>query len=155
MQVLLRRDVATLGRLGAVVDVAGGYARNYLLPKKVAAPVTPENLKALERLRQEREQREHEERDRLATVAQRLEGFLCYMEARATETGHLFGSVGPEQIAEALAESGFEDIRPSSILMTGHFEQTGDYDVEAMLHPEVRVHFTVRIAPPGEQEGEQ
>ncbi len=147
MQVLLRRDVKNLGQMGDVVDVAEGYARNFLLPKKLAVQVNPANLRAVEHAREARQRRGQEELDRVKELAEKLEGFLCYVEARATEAGHLFGSVGPEQVAEALIESGFETMRPSNVNMPRHVEQLGDYDVELMLHPEVRARILLRIAP--------
>ena len=153
MEVLLRQDVLNLGRMGDVVDVAPGYARNYLLPKKLAMKASEANREAIERAREARRLREMEERQRVQVLAEQLQGFLCCIEARATEAGHLFGSVGPEQIAHALVESGFEAVRPANVNMAEHFEQVGDHQVELILHPEVRVTITVRVAPLGEQEG--
>ena len=147
MQVLLQKDVDKLGRLGDVVEVADGYARNYLLPKRIGVPVTPDNLRAIEKARLQRVEQDKEEKERVAELAGRLEGFVCVVQQRATETGHLFGSVGAEEVVESLAESGFDTIRPSSILMTRHFEELGDYEVEAILHPEFHVKFTVRVQP--------
>jgi len=152
MEVLLRQDVEKLGRLGDVVEVADGYARNYLLPKKIAVPVTAQNLKEIEKARRARAQREQEELDRVSRQAGLLEGFLCYITARATAKGHLFGSVGPEQIAAQLAESGFEGIRPASINLPRPIEQVGDYQVEVMLHPEVRAQILVRVGPEQEED---
>jgi len=152
MQVLLRQDVENVGELGDVVDVAAGYARNYLLPRKLAVEVTKANLESLQRAREAKRQRQQEELERLKGLAQKIEGFLCYVEARATETGHLFGSVGPEQVAESLVASGFETIRLSNIAMSTHIEEVGDYDVEVMLHPELRVNIKVRVAPLMEEE---
>jgi len=147
MEVLLRHDVKDLGHMGDVVEVAEGYARNYLLPRKLAMQVSQANLRAVDLARQARSQREQEEIERIEDVAARLKGFLCYIEARATGEGHLFGSVGPEQVAQSLLESGFEAIRPTNINMARHVDQLGDYEVEVMLHPEVRVNITLRIAP--------
>jgi large subunit ribosomal protein L9 len=150
MQVLLREDVQELGRMGDVVDVANGYARNYLLPKKIAVPVTPDNLSQLESVRQARRQREEEEMARVSRQAELLEGFLCYIQARATEKGHLFGSVDQHDIAEQLAESGFEGIRAANISLARPIQEIGDCEVEIMLHPEVRATITIRVA--GEEE---
>jgi len=147
MEVLLHKNIDKLGKLGEVVDVADGYARNYLLPKGIAVPVTEDNLRAIAKARQERIEREKEELERIGELATRLEGFICEIEARATEKGHLFGSVSAEDVVRTLQESGIDEVRPSSLLMTTHFEELGDYEVEAMLHPEVRVKFTVHIVP--------
>jgi large subunit ribosomal protein L9 len=74
---------------------------------------------------------------------------------RATEQGHLFGSVGPEQVAQILVESGFDMIRPSSVNMPRHVEEVGDNELEIMLHPEVVVKITLRVAPLEENAGEE
>jgi len=155
MRVLLRRDVKDLGEMGDVAEVADGYARNYLLPRKLAVQVTPANLEAVQRARQAKLERERQELDAIEELAQKLDGFLCYIEARVTEQGHLYGSVGPEQVAQVLAETGFDTIRPANIVMPRHLEEAGDYELEVILHPKRRVHITVRIAPPKEEELEQ
>jgi len=155
MEVLLRQDVEGLGELGDVVDVAPGYARNYLLPRKLAVEVNEANLALLRRQREARRQREREELARVEELAGKLEGFLCYITARATDEGHLYGSVGPEEVAEALVRSGFESIRPASIHMPAHIEQLGDHELEVILHPKAKAHITVRVAPleePDEQD---
>ncbi len=154
MEVLLQQNVENLGRLGEKVEVADGYARNYLLPKQIAVPVTAENEQRLRRAREARARREVEELERVNRQAELLEGFLCYIPARATEKGHLFGSVGAQQIADQLVESGFEGVRPSSVNLTRPIEELGDYEVEIMLHPEVRVMITVRVAEADEEQEE-
>jgi len=155
MEILLCQDVENLGRLGDVVEVADGYARNYLLPKKLAVPVTAANTEDLRRAREARSSRERDEMERIKEEAGKLEGFLCFVPLRATEEGHLFGSVGPTQIAEVLAESGFERVRAASVNLERHLEEVGDYQVEVMLHPEVRVNITVRIAALEEEQPEE
>lgn len=146
MQVVLRQDVENLGAVGEVVNVAAGYARNYLLPRKIAVPLTPANVREAERAREERRRREMVEMERIKDVASHLDGFLCPIPARATEKGHLFGSVGAEHISAALTESGlFGEIRATSVNLSRPLEQLGDTTVEIMLHPEVRVNITVRV----------
>ncbi len=152
MQVLLRMDVENLGRLGDLVDVADGYARNYLLPKDIAMPVTPGNLERIAQEQEARRLRGREELERVSRQAELLEGFLCYITARATERGRLFGSVGPERIAQNLVESGFEGIRPTNVNLGRPIEELCDRDVEIMLHPDVRVTVTVRVAAEEEEE---
>ncbi|MHC4788628.1 MAG: 50S ribosomal protein L9 [Planctomycetota bacterium] len=152
MEVLLRQDVEKLGRMGEVVDVADGYARNYLLPKRIAVPVTADNLRELEAATGARRRREQEELARVGRQAEMLEGFLCYITERATEKGHLFGSVGAQRIADQLVESGFEGIRAANIDLVRPIQELGDCEVEVMLHPEVRAHILVRVAPREEEE---
>jgi len=154
MQVLLRKDVEKLGRLGDVAEVAAGYARNYLLPKGVAVPVTPQSLREAEAAREARRVRSEEELARVGRQAEMLEGFLCYITARATDKGHLFGSVGPQQIADQLVQNGFEGIRASNISLERPIDQIGDNQVEIMLHPQVRARILVRVAAEEEEEEE-
>jgi large subunit ribosomal protein L9 len=145
MEVLLQKDVENLGRIGDVVNVAPGYARNYLLPKRLAVTVTPENLRQIEKLREARRRREMEEAERVRQQAKLLEGYLCFITARATEKGHLFGSVGPQQIADHLVANGFEGVRATNVELLRPIEEVGDYEVSVMLHPEVRATITVRV----------
>ena len=152
MEVLLRKDVERLGRMGDVVKVTDGYARNFLLPKRIAVPVTSDNLRQLDKVKQARAQREVEEMERVTRQAEMLEGFLCFLAARATEQGHLFGSVGAAQVAEQLAASGFEGIRPTNVNLERPIDSVGDYEVELMLHPKVRTHILVRVAREEEEE---
>ncbi|KPK57511.1 MAG: hypothetical protein AMK73_10055 [Planctomycetes bacterium SM23_32] len=152
MQVVLCQDVEKLGREGDLVEVADGYARNYLLPKQMATAVTPDALRRAEAARQGRRQREQEEMERVSRQAAMLDGFLCFVTARATERGHLFGSVGPQQVADELVASGFEGIRPANVNMDRHIEEVGDFQVEVMLHPEVRVQILVRVAAEQDEE---
>jgi large subunit ribosomal protein L9 len=154
MQVLLRKDVEKLGHLGDVVEVADGYARNYLLPQQIAVPVTPQNLRAVEAARQARRLRSEEELARVGRQAEMLEGFLCYITARATDKGHLFGSVGQQQVADQLVQNGFEGVRASNVSLERPIDQVGDYQVEIMLHPEVRARILVRVAAEEEEEEE-
>jgi large subunit ribosomal protein L9 len=140
--------------MGEVADVADGYARNYLLPRKLAVEITPASLEVVGRAREAKLKRERDELERVQDVARRLDGFLCYIQARATEEGHLYGSVGAEQVAETLVRSGFETIRPANIVMSQHLEQVGDCELEVMLHPEVRVRIMVRVAPLEEEQSE-
>lgn len=151
MEILLRQDVDNLGEIGDVVDVADGYARNYLLPREMAVPVTDANLERVKREQKAKKEREAEEVERVEELAEEIEGFVCLIEARATDKGRLFGSVTARDVAEALEENGFEGIRASNIVIPRAFEELGDYDIEVMLLPEVRVPITVRIVPPVEE----
>jgi large subunit ribosomal protein L9 len=152
MQVVLRQNVGKLGKAGDVVDVAAGYARNYLLPKRLASEVTPSVLKHAERVRAKRLELEQAELERLATLGERLSGFLCVIEARVNEEGQLFGAVHEREIVEALEAAGFEELRVSNVLLADPIRDAGDHEVEIQLHPEVRVNITVRVTPIQETE---
>ncbi|MEF8788163.1 MAG: 50S ribosomal protein L9 [Planctomycetota bacterium] len=150
MEILLREDVEKLGQMGDIVEVADGYARNYLLPKQKAVPVTEENKAQIRARRQAREEKQKAEYKRLEDKADKLSDFVCYIPVKATEEGRLFGSVTAEDIADSLEESGFQGIRPSFVGLTEPIEETGDFDVEIMLHPDIRVEITVHVAPESE-----
>ncbi|NLW49389.1 MAG: 50S ribosomal protein L9 [Candidatus Brocadiaceae bacterium] len=152
MEVLLRKDIEQLGRMGEVVRVADGYARNYLLPRRMAVPVTPDNVQEIQKARQARLQREQEELARVGRQAEMLDGHLCYITARATDKGHLFGSVSAQQIVDHLAQGGFEGIRATGVSLDRPIQELGDYNVEIMLHPKVRVTVLVRVAREDEEE---
>ena len=150
MEILLREDVEKLGKMGDIVEVADGYARNYLLPKQKAVPVTEENKAQIRARREAREEKQKAEYQRLEDKAEQLSDFVCYIPVKATEEGRLFGSVTAEDVAESLEESGFQEIRPSFVGLTEPIEETGEYGVEIMLHPDIRVEITLRVAPESE-----
>jgi large subunit ribosomal protein L9 len=134
------------------VEVADGYARNYLLPRELAVRAEEADMQAIEQARAARRARERAELTRVGDLADKLDGFLCYIQARATEQGHLYGSVGAQQVADTLVHSGFETVRPANIIMSRPIETVGDHEVEVMLHPDVAVHITVRVSPVEEEE---
>src|SRR5207237_5934545 len=103
MEVILRDHVENVGKRGEVVKVADGYARNYLLPRKLALPVTPGNLKHIERERGKLDAKESEEKSVADAIAARMVGVEVVVTRRVGETDVLFGSVTTSDIAEALA----------------------------------------------------
>src|SRR6186997_1117913 len=108
MEVILREHVDNLGRRGEVVKVANGYARNFLLPRKLALLVTEGNRKHVERERAKFDAKEAEDRDAAQRVADRLAGLEIVIARRVGETEALYGSVTTADIAEALAAKGYE-----------------------------------------------
>ncbi len=128
MQVLLRENVSRLGRRGEVVTVKNGYARNYLLPKGMAVEVRRGEAAAIEAEKKRldrvalQEQMEAEER------AERLKESSVTITAKANEEGHLFGSVGPAEIAEALSAE-VAPVEPSAVRLESHIKELGVYDV--------------------------
>jgi large subunit ribosomal protein L9 len=108
MEVILRDHVENVGRRGEVVKVADGYARNYLLPRKLALPATPGNLKQIERERVKLDAREAEERSGAEALAARMEGLQVVITRKVGETDVLYGSVTAADIADALEKQGFE-----------------------------------------------
>lgn len=136
MQVILLEDVERLGRKGETVKVARGYARNYLIPRKLALMDTPgnrkafENLKIVEKVRVSREKRDAE------IIASRLERVSLTAVVQAGEDDKLFGSVTSNDIAELLAKEGFETGK-KEILLEEPIRRLGVYTVGVKVHPEV------------------
>jgi large subunit ribosomal protein L9 len=146
MEVILRDHVENLGRRGDVVKVADGYARNYLLPRKLALPATPGNKKVVERQRRIADVREAAEKSGAEAIAARLTQAECVFARRVGEHETLYGSVTAADIAEALDAKGFE-IDKRKIHLEEPLKHVGDFTVEIKLHREVVAHVPVKITP--------
>ena len=107
VKLLLKESIKNVGKVGDVVEVSPGYARNYLLPKDLAVQPTAGNIKKVEERRKEIERQEREKREQQAALIKQLEGVEVTLERRANEQGHLFGSVSATDIAKALQAQGF------------------------------------------------
>jgi len=138
MEVILLENVANLGGLGDKVSVKAGFARNYLLPQGKATAATAENIAAFEARRAELERIAAE---KLATAQARADqiGALeqVTISVNAGEEGKLFGSIGTQDIADAVTAAGKEVSRSEVLLPEGTIRQTGEYEVSLQLHPEV------------------
>jgi len=144
MEVILREHVDNLGRRGEVVKVADGYARNYLLPRKLALLVTEGNKKQIDRERGKFEAKELEEQKVAEAVAARLAGVELQIARKVGETEVLFGSVTSADIAEALAAKGF-DLDRRKFHLSEPIKKLGDYKASVKLHREVAVEITVHV----------
>ena len=151
MEVILREHVDNLGRRGEVVKVADGYARNFLLPRKLALPVTEGNRKVIERERVKFEAKEAEEQKVAQAIAERIANVDIQIARRVGETEVLYGSVTGADIAEALHAKGF-DIDRRKIALQEPFKKIGEYSVPIKLHREVTTQVKVRVVPEGEPE---
>lgn len=132
MQLVLKRSIEHLGRVGDVVNVKAGYARNFLMPNGLAVPVTKANLALIEK---EREQALAEEAARLKdlkAIAERIAQSAITIEARAGQDGQLFGSVNAATIAKAVQDKGFS-IEEKQIRIDQPIKQIGVYDVKIHL----------------------
>lgn len=144
MKVILLDDVAKLGRRGEVRDVADGYARNYLLPHKLALHASPANLKNLDSIRARQETQTARMKAEAETQAQAIEA-LTYGEVRqASDEGRLFGSVGKNDVAAFLAEHGVE-VERRRIVLDEPIKTLGEYSVPIRLHADVTAHLKVAV----------
>ena len=129
MKVLLCQDVEKLGWLGDVVEVKDGYARNYLIPQRVAVVPTEANIKSLAEAKANRAHERKFALEKLTKVAEAVEGAEAVVAAKANEQGHLFGSVGEHDIAENLREQGFE-VSDKMVQLDEHIKEVGTHEVK-------------------------
>ena len=150
MQVIQREHVDNLGRRGEIVKVADGYARNYLLPRKLALLATEGNKKQIERERGKFVVKEAEEQKVAEAMVERLGALDIAIAKKVGETDALYGSVTTADIAEALAAKGFE-IDRRKLHLSEPIKRLGDFDVPVRLHPDVTAHIKVRVIAEGAQ----
>jgi large subunit ribosomal protein L9 len=148
MEVILREHVDNLGRRGDLVKVADGYARNYLLPRKLALLATDGNKKVIEREKVKFDVKEAEEQKVAQAVADRLATVEVEITRKVGETDALFGSVTNADIADALAAKGF-DIDRRKIQLHEPIKKLGDHTVPVKLHRDVTVPLKVKVAAEG------
>ncbi len=147
MNVILLEKVQNLGELGDVVSVKPGYARNYLIPQGKAKPATPENLAEFEARRAELERIAAEQLATAQAEYEKLHGQVFTIAATAGDEGKLFGSVGTHDIAEKLAEAGFNVERKQVRMPEGAIRNVGTYEIDVALHPDVVATITVDVQP--------
>ena len=134
MKIILSNDVLNLGEEGDVREVANGFARNYLLPKKLAVPYNKENLRVLESKRTAIESRKEEKRNTALGLKERLEAEQIKFAMTAGDNGKLFGSVTSSLIGEELDKLGFDIDRRRIEVPEGHIRFTGEYTVRIKLY---------------------
>jgi len=144
MEVILRQDIEKLGTRGQIVNVADGYARNYLLPRKLAVPATEANKKIIEQERLAALRREAREKAEAEELARMLAAVTVTLREKAGEHHQLFGSVTALHIAQALAQQNFQ-IDRRKIQLEHPIKQLGEYKVPIRLHREVTVEITVQV----------
>ena len=145
MQVILLERVQSLGELGDSVKVKPGYARNYLIPKGKAVIATARNLADFEARRAELEREEAEALAVVQARADALEGVEVTLARKTGEEGKLFGSVGPQDIADALTEAGTPVARHEVRLPHDTLRQVGDYQVGVHLYADVEASISVHV----------
>jgi large subunit ribosomal protein L9 len=153
MEVILREHVDNLGRRGEIVKVADGYARNFLLPRKLALLATEGNKKQIERERVKFEARELEEKKIAEAVAERLQNVDVEIARKVGETEALYGSVTSADIAAVLAAKGF-DIDKRKLALQEPIKKLGEYAVPVKLHRDVATNLKVRVVAEGEAKSE-
>src|SRR5215204_6425547 len=148
-KVLLREDVDDLGARGEIVRVRAGYARNYLLPRKLAVEATTGNVKGIESERSALLKKEAKERATAEAQSQQMGSLELEFRRKAGEQGALYGSVTSMDLAEALKERGYE-IDRHRIHLREPLKRLGEFNVPVRLHREVSIELQVKVVPEGE-----
>jgi large subunit ribosomal protein L9 len=146
MKVLLRDDVAGVGRRGDIVKVAGGFARNFLLPEGRAIIATDGADGQAQQMRRRRDLREAQDRAAAESQAKVLAGAVIPVTARAAGGGRLYGSVGPVEVAEAIKAAKGVEVDRSHVVLPDHIKETGSFDVTVELFRDVVVVVTVEVS---------
>ena len=149
VKLLLQESIKNVGRVGDVVEVSPGYARNYLLPKGLAVEPTKNNLKKVEARRQEIERQEREKREQQARLLKQLEGKDVTLERRANEQGHLYGAVSATDIARQLQADGF-NVEAGDVLLPGKLDAINTYTVKIRFAEDLETDLKVYVAPDAE-----
>jgi large subunit ribosomal protein L9 len=144
MQIILQEDVEKVGTRGQVVEIAEGYARNFLLPRKLALEATPGNMKRLEKMRATFAKREATERDSAQKLAELLAGVAITLARKAGENDQLFGSVTSTDVAEALAAQGY-NIDKRKIQLDEPIKLVGEYQIRVKLYHDVTASVKLAV----------
>ena len=146
MEIILREDIEKLGSRGALVKVADGYARNFLLPKRLAVPATASNKKIVEQEREAYLRREAKQKGEAEGLAQIMENVRLTFKHRVGENDHLFGSVTAKDIADVLEAQNYH-VERRRVLLEEPIRTLGEFKVPVRLHREVIAEITVVVEP--------
>ena len=144
MKVVLLEDIPRLGKMGDLIQTKDGYARNYLLPKKIAVPANPQNLKTLEHQKTLLQQKQNRIKRDAEKLAQKIEKISCTISKPAGEEDKLFGAVTSLDIEESLNEEGLK-IDRKRIQLEEPIKSLGIYKVPIKLHPEVTANLKIWV----------
>ena len=146
VKLLLKESIRSIGRVGDIVDVSAGYARNYLLPHDLAVAPTPNNLKKVEERKKEIEKIERERREQQAAMIGRLAGVEVMLERRANEQGHLYGAVSATDVAKGLQAQGF-NVEPEDVNLPGKLDRINTYQVAIRFAEDLQTEVKVWVNP--------
>lgn len=144
MKVILKEDVKNLGVAGTVVNVADGYARNFLIPKNLAVEASTKNIKVLEQERKKIEEASKRTKEKAQELSSRLSNLTVQIMAKAGEEGKLFGSITNADISEALKKEGF-DIDRKKIILEEPIKRLGVYTVNVKVYQDIIVPVNVNV----------
>ncbi|MFZ5430878.1 MAG: 50S ribosomal protein L9 [Bacteroidota bacterium] len=145
MEIILIQDVEKLGQKDEIVTVKDGYARNYLIPQKMAVIATSSAKKVLAENKRQRAHKEAKIKQDAEKLAGRMTNLKITIGAKASQTGKIFGSVTPLMIAEAIQKSGYDVERKQIVVADDHIKEVGSYSVKVKLHKDVFVDVDLDV----------
>ncbi|HEY8456148.1 MAG TPA: 50S ribosomal protein L9 [Actinopolymorphaceae bacterium] len=147
MKLILTQEVSGLGGPGDVVEVKGGYGRNYLLPRRLAIPWTKGSQKQVDSIRRARSAREIRDINQAQTIKEQLESMTVRLSARAGETGRLFGSVTPSDIVAAVKDAGGPELDRRRIEIRTPIKSVGSHQASVRLHADLTATISLEVVP--------
>ena len=144
MKLILKEDVEKLGEAGDVVDVADGYARNYLLPRQLAVEATEHRLNQLEKKQEKKKKKEKNKRENAEEIASDLEDEKYSFSVKAGEEGRLFGSVTSKDIAEKLKDKGYE-VEKKDVELDENIKSLGVHKVSVKIYDDIYAEIKVKV----------
>ncbi len=159
MTLMLKEDIHNLGITRDVVDVAAGYARNYLLPQGLAMPVNASTQQAIAKAKKERDAREAARKGDMEALAERIRATPVTVHVPVSDAGTLYSAVSPSQMSAALAEAGVDGINEGMVRLEAPIKALGEHTVRFHLHPEVDAELAISVvadetAEPPKPQGE-
>jgi len=145
MEIILKQDIQKLGNRDDIIKVKDGYARNYLIPKGMAAQATPSAKKMHEEILKQRAHKEDQLREQAVQIAEKLKDVSLTIGAKTSTKGKIFGSVNTIQISEALSEKGFEIDRRNITIKEDIIKEIGNYTASIRLYKDVKVDVPFEI----------
>ncbi|MBQ7358605.1 MAG: 50S ribosomal protein L9 [Lachnospiraceae bacterium] len=145
MKIILLQDEKKLGKKGDIIEASEGFARNYILPKKIGVEATPKNLNDLKLQKANTEKLAQEQLDAAKELAKKLETMEVVVKMKAGEGGRAFGSVSSKEIAVAFKEQNGIEIDKKKIQLSEALKNFGTYEVVVKLHPQVNGKFRVKV----------
>lgn len=145
MEIILTQDVKSLGKKGEIVKVNDGYARNFILPKKLGMEATKQNLYELNMQKAAEEKRQKEVLEEAKNFAKKLEELTVKVSIKAGEGGKTFGSVSTKEIAEAAKKQFNLDLDKKKLQLSDPIKNAGSYTVPVKLHPQVTAEMKVKV----------
>lgn len=150
MKVLLQADVESLGNAGEIVNVSDGYARNFLIPRKLAVVADEKNLRVFEHLKRQTEEKVKKIKKQAESLAEKLSNLTLTIAAKAGEEGKLFGSITSINIAEELKKEGF-NIDRKKILLEQPLKMLGNYEVKIKMEGNITANLKIAIVKEDEK----